>query len=344
MRFAVVAMVVLVVSVGSSALAQKPSGPPTLENLLNGDNPGATAKAEESPAAEDEDKSVPPTGTYVRPKDGSKDPDLEKAWATYDAAVEKATTALRDAIGKQRAAAREVADLDAAKRYRDMLEALEKKGQLPADDKVLQKQVKSAQDAYKVAAGELEQAYKAVVVKLVKDTTLDESIAEAVQREAKAIGSAEKPPARREAKAIGAAEKTPARLDDENLNQLCEIDVTASERVAVEELRQGVERLTGQRGLVFEKVKPHLDGAVFLRVVWNSKPSYRVSVKKSGVLYMIAPEAKIDCQPLRKWEVADTDLSGSWINAKYRLAVKKGDTFVCSGLELALIAAKITLR
>ena len=57
MRWAVVTVVLVVISVSSSAFAQS--------------------------VAEQERKPICPEGTFARPKDGCKDPDLNTAWAAY---------------------------------------------------------------------------------------------------------------------------------------------------------------------------------------------------------------------------------------------------------------------
>ena len=185
MRLAVVAMVVLVVSVGSSVLAQKPSGPPTLENLLNDDNPGATAKAENSPAAEDEDKSVPPTGTYARPKNGLGDPELDKAWADYNAAVEQASVTLREAIQKRMKAARDAGKIDAAKKYKTTLELLDKQGILPEGDKLLKNTMDDVKRMYAKSLRKLEAEYDSLSKKRLKNDAIKDpiAVADAIQSE-----------------------------------------------------------------------------------------------------------------------------------------------------------------
>lgn len=200
MRWAVVAVASLGLSISGTCFAQTPSGPSTLDNLLQDDKPTAATTEAIPPAVEDEARPVRPEGTYVRPKNGSADPDLDKAWAAYDAAVEKATAGLREAIGKQRMAAREAGDLDAAKQCKGMLEALERKGLLPADDKVMKKETEATKAAYQSAVDDLRKAYRAVVAKLVKDTTVDESVAEAVESELKALDQKSQSPAIQEKK------------------------------------------------------------------------------------------------------------------------------------------------
>ena len=189
MRLAVLAMFVFVVSVGSSVLAQNRSGPPTLENLLNGDNSGATAKAENSPAAEDEEKSVPPTGTYVRPKNGLGDPELDKAWADYNAAVEKASETLREAIQKRMKAERDAGKIDAAKKYKTMLELLDKQGTLPEGDRMLKNTVDDVKRMYAKSLRTLEEEYDSLSKQRLKNDAIKDPIAaaDAIQSEWKSL-------------------------------------------------------------------------------------------------------------------------------------------------------------
>jgi len=165
------------------ALAQQPTEPATLGNLTDSDAAHETADTPDDMAPK------PPAGTVVRPRDGVQHPDLDKAWADYDSMVTKAATALREAMIAQRQEAREAGDLPAAKRYRDMLEDFDKKGALPRDDRSLTKQVAAAQEAFQTAAGNLQKTYKAVVVALVKDTTIDESEAVSVEDERNGLAS-----------------------------------------------------------------------------------------------------------------------------------------------------------
>jgi hypothetical protein len=170
----------------SSGLDQKPSGPPTLENLLQDSKPAATTKAVAVPAAVEEAKPIRPAGTYVRPSDSYKDPDLNKAWADYDAAIEKATAALCDAINKKRAAARENGDLKSAVSLRAMCELLLQTGVVP-DDTAVAKPVSSAKASYASAARVLDKAYAALVRRLTMDAAVDESVAEMVEAEQKKL-------------------------------------------------------------------------------------------------------------------------------------------------------------
>jgi hypothetical protein len=166
----------LVLCGSSSGLAQhQQTGPRTLENLLNSGETQKPAAADEAAKADaTDDGPKRPAGTVVRPKDGVKHPDLDKAWAEYDAAVAKVTESMKAAIAKQFDAATAKGDLDAADKWQIALEKFETAGELPTE-----KQTKAAVSAAvtdcKEAREELAKAYEAVV----KTLTMERSIAEA---------------------------------------------------------------------------------------------------------------------------------------------------------------------
>jgi len=199
MRFATV--VLLVAELGGAArvvVSQEGAGAPVVERPLPGLKPPA-APAGPGGVGVDAEEPTPaiPAGTYARPKTSHADPELDEAWKVYLAAIEKATTALREAIDERRTAARKSGDLEAASHYKAILEGLEKKGELPKDDKVLNKSLALARIAYKKAASELEKAYRSAVKRVVKDTELDQSIAERLEierRQLVAVAAINAPP------------------------------------------------------------------------------------------------------------------------------------------------------
>lgn len=141
---------------GSSlCLAQQPTQKPTAQAEA-GTAPNRTA------------------GTVKRPKDGVQHPDIDKAWADYDAAVAKAAESIKAAIGKQFDAATAKGDLDAAEKWQVLLERFEKASELPTE-----KETKTAASAaatdLKKAREELTKGYEAVV----KSLTTEKKIAEA---------------------------------------------------------------------------------------------------------------------------------------------------------------------
>jgi hypothetical protein len=151
-------------------IAQEPSGPATLEGLAN--------------SPEDQDASAVPeaadsgprrsAGTVTRPKDGVQHPDLDKAWAEYDAVVAKAAEGIKAALSKHFDAAAEKGDLDAAEKWQTALEKFEKAGEVPAETDT-KSAVTSAVADYKRAKDELAKAYEAVV----KALTMEKKITEA---------------------------------------------------------------------------------------------------------------------------------------------------------------------
>ena len=150
----------------TACLAQQPTGPATLENLLLPD------KAQKPAAAGVGPKRF--VGSVVRPQDGVKHPDLDEGWAVYDAAAAKAAESIKAAISKQFEAATAKGDLDAAEKWQATLEKFEKTGELPTE-KETKMAVSAAVVEYKKAKDELGKAYEAVVTAL----TMDKKIAEA---------------------------------------------------------------------------------------------------------------------------------------------------------------------
>jgi len=150
----------------TSCLAQQPTGPATLENLLNSNESPKTTESDASPKQ--------PAGTVARPEDGVQHPDLDKAWADYDAVVSKVAESVKAAIAKQFDAATAKGDLDAAEKWQIALEKFEQAGAVPADAEV--KAVVSATVAdYKKAKKELSTVYESVV----KSLTIEKKITEA---------------------------------------------------------------------------------------------------------------------------------------------------------------------
>jgi len=170
---------ILVLCGAAPSYGQQRTGPRTLEGLLNSDEPqkpnDAEAKTPASPKR--------PAGTVARPKDGVQHPDLDKAWADYDAAVMKAADGIRAAINKQFDAAAAKGDLDAAEEWQNALEKFEKAGEVPTE-KEAKMAVSAAVSAYKKAREELTKAYEA----LVKNLTMEKKITEAKKIRGELVG------------------------------------------------------------------------------------------------------------------------------------------------------------
>lgn len=218
MRLWVLAVADVLVLGGSLlGMAQQQTGPRTFESLLNSDEatkPAAVAEV-------DFTDTVPkrPAGTVARPEDGVQHPDLDKAWADYEAAVTKAAEGIRAAINKQFDAATEKGDLDAAEKWQNALEKFEKAGKVPAEKEV-KAAVSGAIAELKKAGEELTKAYEAVV----KALTIEKRIAEAkaVRQENQSLGKA---PEEQTSPVVGAksasTEKTatPRRVNEKAVRQ-----------------------------------------------------------------------------------------------------------------------------
>jgi hypothetical protein len=152
----------------AACLAQQP-GPATLENLVN-----SPEDQDASAVTEVDAGPKPPAGTVARPKDGVQHPDLDKAWADYDAVVAKAAEGIKAAITKQFDAAAEKGDLDAAEKWQTALEKFKKTGEVPSGSET-KSAVSAAVADYKKAKEELGKAYESVV----KALTMEKKIAEA---------------------------------------------------------------------------------------------------------------------------------------------------------------------
>lgn len=145
-------------------LAQQESGSATLKN-----SPERIVAA--PPADADVATRVAPLqGTLVRPKNGVQHPDLDKGWASYDAAMAKAAKSIRAAIAKQFNSATTRGDLDTAVKWQAALVKLDSEGRLPTET-----EIKTFVAAVKKAKDELSKAYDAVV----KDMTIEKKITEA---------------------------------------------------------------------------------------------------------------------------------------------------------------------
>jgi hypothetical protein len=177
-RCELLAAVAVVLTVGFSCFGQNSLGPATLENLLQPDA-AQDGTATLAPDA-NEPKSTRPTGTVTRPKDGVEHPDLEKAWATYDAKVKKAAEAIRAAITKQVEAASDKGDLAGVEKLQAISEKFDKDGEVPSQPD-LKAGVRAPVADYKKAKDELASAYKDVVARLTMEKKIP--LAKAVRDE-----------------------------------------------------------------------------------------------------------------------------------------------------------------
>jgi hypothetical protein len=150
--------------------AQAQSRPETLEKLVN------SPEAQGTPTVPEAEDSGPnrPAGTLVRPKDGVKHTDLDKAWAEYHETVSKAADGIKAALNKQFDAATAKGDLDAVEKWQAALEKFEKTGELPSEGETKAAVNATASD-YKKAKEKLSKAYEA----MTKSLTMEKKITEA---------------------------------------------------------------------------------------------------------------------------------------------------------------------
>jgi hypothetical protein len=178
--FALTALLLWSAAVG---IAQEPSGPPTLENLLDAseskDKPGAAA------AKAGATDSVRPAGILVRPEGGVQHPDLDKAWTEYSAAVAKARSDIRQEIFKQFDLATGKGDLDAALKWKAIGERFDAGGDIP-DDSETKAIKKTGDNAFKKAAEDLTKVYESLVKTFTMDKKIEEAMA--VRDESRSLG------------------------------------------------------------------------------------------------------------------------------------------------------------
>jgi hypothetical protein len=146
--------------------AEQPTGPATLEGLLNSDETQSTIAADAGPNR--------PAGVLARLNDGAQHPDLDKAWSDYEVATAKVTETIRSAINKQFDAAAAKGDLDAAEKWQDLLHNFEKVGELPTVNETKAVVITALAD-YKKARDELAKAYEAVVKTLTTERRITEA-------------------------------------------------------------------------------------------------------------------------------------------------------------------------
>lgn len=153
----------------AACLAQPSTGPAALEKAFESDEaqePAAAAEADAGPK--------PPTGTVTRAKDGVQHPDLDKAWADYDAVVAKVAESIKAAINKQFDAAVAKGDLDAAEKWQVALEKFEQAGELPTDSEIKAGVIAAVAD-YKKAREKLTKTYEAVVKALTREKKIGDA-------------------------------------------------------------------------------------------------------------------------------------------------------------------------
>lgn len=174
-RWAFVVSCVLVLHGSLSTLAQQPTGSAATENHVG------TGEVQESAAGPKQ-----PAGTLIRPEDGVKHVELDKAWEAYSAAVDAVTESLRTAIAKQFDVAAAKGDLDSAERLQLSRRKFEEVGEIPSD-KEIKSTVRNAVADYRAARDQLVKAYETVVKELTTEKKLEQ--AKAVRAECQMITS-----------------------------------------------------------------------------------------------------------------------------------------------------------
>jgi hypothetical protein len=221
-------------------LAQ-PRGPATLENLLNAN---VAPVAEGQPAVEGASR---PAGVVVRPADGIQHPDIDKAWAEYDAVILKVGEEIRAAISKQFDAATAKGNLDAAEKWQAVLEKFEKGGEIPSETET-KAAVNAAVADYKKAKEELAAAYESVV----KALTIEKKIVEAkaAREELHSLSKTSSVPAdRRTPQSAVGASATPLRRGNKIADFICTVtdDFVIDIYVNGELVPADKRKLTGER-------------------------------------------------------------------------------------------------
>lgn len=118
-------------------------------------------------------------GPLVRPADGVRHAELDKAWQLYDAAVDGAIAQARATITERFERAVKDGDLDAAEKWQAISEKFEKQGALPDESEV--RSVAEAEKKVRDARAELGSAYESVVKSLT--TARDIEAAKATRTE-----------------------------------------------------------------------------------------------------------------------------------------------------------------
>jgi hypothetical protein len=156
----------------AACVAQQAAEPATLEKLvLSGEAQGTPS----APSATASGAGLSqPAGAVVRPKGGIRRPELDKAWAEYDAVVTKAAEGLRAALSKQFDAATAKGDLEAASRLQESRKRFEQRGEMPRD-KEATGAVASARSSFAKANAALKRAYKELTESITKEKRIDDA-------------------------------------------------------------------------------------------------------------------------------------------------------------------------
>ena len=175
MRLMIAVSLLTVVFASPLCLAQRLSGPPTLENLTRDD-----AKPTQQPGADGGSEPAPwrPEGTIIRPDISVADePDIDAAWDAYIGQVEAAAKAIEEIIEREVNGFAAEGNLDGATAWTAAGEQFKANGRIPKGlanrkpvppprggkpEPTAEELVKKVEDRLADASGKLVGAYEAV--------------------------------------------------------------------------------------------------------------------------------------------------------------------------------------
>ncbi len=149
---------------------------------------------------------------------------------------------------------------------------------------------------------------------------------------------------------VGSAAKAGALLAGVVENQvldMCEIELVPNRKIDVLDLKAQAERLSGHYRPVFDAVDPSFKGARFTRVPWQKGLSFKIRATKAGNLY-VCGASKISGRSASEsdHEVVQGLLKGAYLEnfRVHKIKLIAGEAISCEGFECFLIAKEITLK
>lgn len=128
------------------------------------------------------------------------------------------------------------------------------------------------------------------------------------------------------------------------MSELSKIEISSSTNTSVHPLTKNTARLSGGYRPTFSHVGEAIDGAEFTRVPWKSKPTFQINAITSGYIYMIGVgTSNFDKTDAEIIEVDDM-LAGKYVGTCYRVYLRKGQSYECSGYETCLIGRTISIQ
>ncbi len=127
------------------------------------------------------------------------------------------------------------------------------------------------------------------------------------------------------------------------MSELSKIEISSSTNTSIHVLSEKAARLSGGYRPTFSHVGDAIDGAEFTCVPWKSSPTFHINAITSGYIYMIGVgTSNFDKTDAEIIEVEDT-LDGKYVGKCYRVYLRKGQSYQCSGFETCLIGRSITI-